>query len=1152
MIPSCRTFCLFQALLLATGFAWAAPEADTPRPTYSPSIAPASREGERAIQTFTAPEGFVFELFAAEPQLANPVAFCVDHQGNFYVAETFRHQKGVGDMRGHRDWLVDDLASRSVEDRLIAMKKNLGAKFADWVGEQDRVKMIRDTDGDGKADVDTIFADGFLDALTGIGAGVLADRGSIYYTCIPELWRLTDKDQDGVAEQREVLSSGYGVHINFLGHDLHGLRKGPDGRLYFSIGDRGVNIKQPDGTRLEEPDTGAVFRCNMDGSKLEIVHRGLRNPQELAFDNYGNLFTGDNNSDAGDQARWVWIVEGGDSGWRIGYQWITEPNTRGPWNAEKMWEPWHEGQPAHIVPPVLNIGAGPSGVAFYPGTGMSPAYNDTFFLADFRGDASRSLIHAFQVQPKGAGFELVNRRDFANHMLVTDVDFGMKPGIYFSDWTQGWDQPMKGRLYRIHEPALEGDAQNAEAVRLLGEGMAQRGLGELEALLGHADQRVRLEAQYALADRHAEALPVFSRAATGSKNLMARIHGIWGQWQLMLQGDADGTALLPLLDDESEEIRLQTARVLADAPGEQALPLLRKALADPSPRVQFHAATSIGKLGIRDHATVADLLDLLRANDNKDPNLRHACVVGLRGTATELELAGLSRDPAPAVRLGALLTLRRLKSPETARFLIDADPTIVEEAVRAIHDEMILDAYPALAALAEPGSGVPADKVYTWRRILNAHVRLGQPENAAALARLASADYIPELARLGALKGLALWTHPAPLDPVTGEWRPRTPGTSEDVREAVVPQLNGLMEAASPDMLLGLAAVCENHKIPGTEQRLTALLMDETAPANARVMAMQFLGRMDARRLRPLLEGTLRNADELVRAESITQLAALDPANAADVIPARIDGGSIVEKQAAISALPKLESATQERLLGALLDKLGQGAIDGAVQLELLQIAEKAPQQSVKDALAARVAALDPADPLAAYQPVLLGGNADKGRKIFLERAETQCLRCHRVDGQGTSQVGPELTGLGGRVDRHHILEAIVTPNAAIAQGFENISVTLDDGSYLTGRLIQETDTELILEVPESDDPFADWGDKDIPHSVVDVVADDSGAHGDGAAAAALPAGMERKTIAKSRVTDRERALSSMPEGLAQLITLAELRDLVEYLATRK
>ncbi|MBL7645245.1 MAG: HEAT repeat domain-containing protein [Candidatus Hydrogenedentes bacterium] len=1137
-------------IMMASVAAFAAPEA-APRP-YNPPIAPASDEGVRAMKNFSAPEGFVFELFAAEPRLANPVAFHVDHQGNFYVAETYRHHKGVGDMRGHREWLVDDLASRTVEDRLVVMKKNLGADFANWVGEHDRIKMIRDTDGDGEADVDTVFADGFMDALTGIGAGLLADRGSIYYTCIPELWRLVDEDGDGKADQREVLSSGYGVHINFLGHDLHGLRKGPDGRLYFTIGDRGVSIKNPDGSRLEEPDTGAVFRCNMDGSGLEIVHRGLRNPQELAFDNYGNLFTGDNNSDGGDQARWVWIVEGGDSGWRIGYQWVAEPNPRGPWNAEKMWEPWHEGQPAHIVPPILNIGAGPSGLTFYPGTGMSSAYNDTFFLADFRGDAGRSLIHAFQVQPKGAGFELVNRRDFANHMLVTDVEFGMEPGIYFSDWTQGWDQPMKGRLYRIYESALEGDALHTEAVRLLGEGMAQRKEFELEALLGHADQRVRLEAQYALADLHAAALPIFSRAATGGKSLMARIHGVWGQWQLILQGDADATALVPLLEDESEEIRVQAARVLGDAAPPLVLPLLRKALGDSSPRVQFHAATSIGRLGVLDHSAASDLVELLRSNDNTDPNLRHAAVVGLQETATTEMLAALSLDPSPAVRLGGLLALRRLKSPEAGRFLIDSDPLVVEEAVRAIHDEMILDAYPALAALAEHASSVAFEKTYTWRRIVNAHFRLGQSENAATLARLATAEYIPEIARLGGLKALAAWSDPPALDPVTGEWRPRKPGTSEDVQEAVSPRLEELIQATSPELLLALASVCENHKIPGVEPTLATLVMDEATPVESRVRAMQYLGRMDGKRLRPLLEKTLDDGSELVRAESISQIAALDQPVARELIPARIESGGVAEKQAAIQAISTMDESLQEQLLVSLLEKLSRGGIDGAVQLDLLQTAEQAKPQAVKDALARREAPFDPNDLLAAYRPALLGGVAEKGRKIFFERAETQCLRCHSLEGQGGSQVGPELTGIGARVDREHILAAIVTPNAAIAAGFENVSVTLADGTYITGRLLQESETELVLEVPEEEDPFEDWTDADKPHSEVDVVAENSGSHGEAGGAVVAAPGTITKTIPKSSITARERALSSMPEGLAQFITLSELRDLVEFLASRK
>src|SRR5207253_5002757 len=142
-----------------------------------------------------------------------------------------------------------------------------------------------------------VFADGFHNAETGIGAGVLARQGSVYYTCIPDLWLLKDTKGDGKADVRQSLSMGYGVHIAFLGHDLHGLRIGPDGRLYFSIGDRGINVVTREGKPLVYPDEGAVLRCELDGSNLEVFARGLRNPQELAFDEFGNLFTGDNNSD---------------------------------------------------------------------------------------------------------------------------------------------------------------------------------------------------------------------------------------------------------------------------------------------------------------------------------------------------------------------------------------------------------------------------------------------------------------------------------------------------------------------------------------------------------------------------------------------------------------------------------------------------------------------------------------------------------------------------------------------------------------------------------------------------------------------------------------------------------------------------------------
>ena len=132
-------------------------------------------------------------------------------------------------------------------------------------------------------------------------------------------------------------------------HDLHGLAWGPDGKLYFSIGDRGFHVETKEGTVLHGPRTGGIFRCNPDGTNLEVIARGLRNPQEIAFDQFGNLFAVDNNCDKGDHSRLVYVVEGGDSGWNMAYQSLPEPYLTGPWHAEQIWHlPPSELQPAWI------------------------------------------------------------------------------------------------------------------------------------------------------------------------------------------------------------------------------------------------------------------------------------------------------------------------------------------------------------------------------------------------------------------------------------------------------------------------------------------------------------------------------------------------------------------------------------------------------------------------------------------------------------------------------------------------------------------------------------------------------------------------------------------------------------------------------------
>jgi quinoprotein glucose dehydrogenase len=197
------------------------------------------------------------------------------------------------------------------------------------------------------------------------------------------------------------------VKTSLSGHDLHGLAHGPDGKVYFSMGDRGYNVTTREGKHLVppiDPGRGAVFRMNPDGSGLEVFAEGLRNPQELAFDDYGNLFTGDNNGDGGDKARIVYVVEGGDSGWAMPYQTLVGDYLRGQWNAEKLWHLQHETQPAWIVPPIGHLANGPSGLAYYPGLGLPERFAGRFFLCDYRYQPSKSQIWSFGVEPAGAGF----------------------------------------------------------------------------------------------------------------------------------------------------------------------------------------------------------------------------------------------------------------------------------------------------------------------------------------------------------------------------------------------------------------------------------------------------------------------------------------------------------------------------------------------------------------------------------------------------------------------------------------------------------------------------------------------------------------------------------------------------------------------------
>jgi quinoprotein glucose dehydrogenase len=1072
-----------------------------------------AREALAAIKGFQVAPGLKVELWAAEPMVVNPVAFTFDEKGRAYVCETFRLGAGVDDIRRLMDWLDEELASRSVDDRLAEMKRHLGDRFRTYSEQSERIRLLEDRGGTGKADHATVFADGFNSPLDGIAAGVLPHKDSVWYANIPNLWLLTDTNHDGVADARKSLHYGFGVRVGFLGHDLHGLRFGPDGKIYFSIGDRGASIRLPNGASVGDPDSGCVFRCNPDGSELELFAFGLRNPQDLVFDEHGNLFTGDNNSDSGDEARWVYLVEGADNGWRVGYQFMESPYSRGPFNAEKLWYPPFKGQPAYIVPPVGSISSGPSGVACFPGTGLPERFDHHFFLVDFRGGGTDSGIHDFTLKPKGAGFQLTNPEHLIWGVLPTDVKFGVDGGIYFSDWVEGWGKPNKGRIYRIHDPAVDADPLVLETKQLLARGMDDRPLAELARLLAHADMRVRQEAQFELADRGLKSVKILERVAAKHAHALARLHAIWGLGQIMakfrqpeseaeLSGAIESLSLL--LADKNEEVRAQAARVLGERRVSGALAGLVSLLKDDTARVRFFAAMALGKIGNRE--AIPALFEMLRDNNDRDPWLRHAGVMGLVWIGEVRPLIAAATDDSPAVRTAALLALRRLHRSEIATFLKDENSDVVVEAARAINDEPINGALADLAGLIEK----PVGSEPLMRRVLNANSHLGTSDSAKALATFTARNEASESMRCEALEELAAWAHPSGRDRVVGLWRPVAATRSREVAsDALQSAIATILDSAPVSVQLRAIRTAKALAMTNAAPLLLATLTSSKTASEVQVEALRALAGIDP----SLLEQALTVAresqtEELRKAASLLELITHSSGSAVRLAQS-LEHSSLDEKQAALAALGHLVDPAADEIVAQQLDRLQAGRLGKDVELDLLEAAAQRKAPAVQEKLAAYQASKSNDDPLAQFRETLFGGNAKKGKQVF-ERADAQCIRCHRVNRQG-GDVGPDLSHVSGQKPREYLLESILVPNKQIAQGFESVTVTLKNDETYVGVLKKETPDEIVLN-------------------------SQTGA----------------TTIMKADIVSRKAALSPMPEGLGQVLSKRDLRDLIEFLSSLK
>jgi quinoprotein glucose dehydrogenase len=1068
-------------------------------------ISPASDEGLLAIKHFKVPAGLTVALWAAEPMLANPVAFNFDEKGRVFVSETYRYRSSVLDIRDYMWLLEDELANRTQDDFRAMILRRFGPEgVAELRKETERVRLVEDRDGTGKADTSTLYAEGFNDEISGIASGVLPHNGTVYFTSIPSLWAMTGTNK---AETRKELSTGYGIRFNFTGHDMHGLAIGPDGKLYYSIGDRAAHVVTPTNT-IANPDTGSVFRCDLDGSNVELFATGLRNPQDLLFTENGDLFTGDNDCDQGDMERLEHVVEAGDYGWRIGYQHAPMGNA-GSWNRERLWLPRFPGQAANSLAPICNIEDGPSGITYYPGTGLNESYRGTLFITTFKGSATRSGIFAYKVKPKGASYAIADAKPFITGALPTDVKFGVDGRLYWSDWADGWPKSKRGRIYTISDPAHEKDALIAETKALIGADHTKQSAAELATLLGHADYRVRRAAQFELAARGAQSIPIFTGVVDASPSELARRHAIWGLGQIARKDPAALTAVKRFNNDRDPEVRAQVLKLYGDFGASDMTAALITALKDESARVKFFAAQSLGKLH-RPEAVPA-LFAALNANNDVDAVLRHALVMGLVGSNDSAALVAASSDASPAVRLGALLSLRRIGSPEVAKFLTDSDPYLVREAALAINDAPINAALPALAAFLEK----PVADDAVMLRAINATFRLGTPAHAIALATYAARADAPAFLRIEAITQLLLWPTPPQRDRIVGIYRPFAQKTRDAhiASSALSPVLPALLAIGSPERVQTAALkAAQSLELTGAVDTFYAIVADPAQTPGARAAALNALKYFKDPRLAAAVKiAGESNASEL-RGAALPIIAGLTPDAAAPVIKSLIVNGTVSEQRAALEALTVLQHPDADALMVTELDRLAAGQVNASVQLEVIEAATTRATPAVQTALAKRDEALakNP-DPLVPYRVALRGGNAKRGSTIFYDQPVMACVRCHAIGGQGGA-AGPELGDIGSKYPREYLLESIIKPNAHIAPGFDTVVATMKNGGVQAGTVGAETATTLTLNPIEG-----------------------------------APIVLEKADIAK-----RDTAPSSMPEIYGVILTKSELRDVVEFLATQK
>lgn len=965
------------------------------------------------------PSGFTIELVAGAPLTERPIVASFDDEGRLYVAES----------SGSNDPVDKQLAERP-----------------------HRIARLEDTDEDGKFDKRTVFADGMM-----FPEGAMFFDGSLYVSAPPSIWKLTDTNGDGVADERVEWFQGR--TLTGCANDLHGPYAGPDGWIYWCKGAFAEQIHMVNGHEWKTR-AAHIFRCRPDGTGFEpVMTGGMDNPVDVVFTTVGEpilsatFLVGDGRRDGLVHAAYG-AVFGKEHGVLDGH-----PRT------------------GELMPAIVYLGAGaPCGLERYDSPSFGADYRDNLFCTQFNlRKVSRHVL-----QPAGSTFASVDSDfvwsdnvDFHPTDVLVDAD-GSLLVLDTGGWyklccptSQLWKPDVLGGIYRVRRDGATPPA-DPRGRKIA---WATQTADQLWALLADVRPAVRQRATRELVQRRdteefgkslrnwaaGDALTV----TTGESSCDARTAALARAWAIVQFDTAESRSLIRgLLSHPDEHIRHIALHAVSLHRDTEAASQLVQILAHDSSANRRAAAETLGRLGQK--SAIPNLLAAAATADDRflQHSVTYALIELAEPTATQKGLASTK----PGTVASCLIALDQMQeggiqSAQVIPHLNAQDERLRHAALWLVTQHAEWDGELAqwfreqLASLPDNGDAVaPSDSESSLEQML---VRFAAHEKTQELL----SDIVTDLHQSATARHLALR--------VMGRVKLHKPPQSWYAAIA------GVIATADPNILpLAVSAARELPPDPALSpplnQSLLAVADAEQNPPELRTAALAGISAT----LPEISEQQFQLLASSLSAENTVSLrsAAADAISRAHLSPSQLDRlGDSLQSASPLELnrllTPFKQSAEEHAGLKLLASLKGASALP-SLRIDLLRelLAGYSPTvQSGIDELQSLVN-VDAGAQRARIEellPQMEQGDVRRGHAVFYG-AKAACSACHRLGYAGGS-VGPELTKIGEIRTKRDLLESILFPSLSFVRSYEPVLIITTDGLTINGVIRDETAQDYVV-----------------------------------------------------------------------------------------